>query len=203
MAQILVRQLKNAGVDEVVICLGYLSDLITAFFGDGKQSGLSIRYSYESTPLGTAGPLAKVKDLAEDFLVVNADEFTTLNFLDLYTFHQAAGPAMTVAVQSKPIKHNFGVMKIRGGKVFGYKEKPSFNHWVSMGIYVLNRRVVELIPADTKFDMPDLVNSLLDRKEKVISYMSEDLWIDIGTLEDLRKAQEMASSLGPELLKLE
>ncbi|MFZ5644671.1 MAG: nucleotidyltransferase family protein [Bacillota bacterium] len=203
LAKTLVMQLKNAGVDEIVICLGYLSELITAFFGDGTEYGLKIRYSCESIPLGTAGPLTNVTGLAENFLVVNADEFTNLDFSDLFACHQSEGAAMTIAVQKKPVKLKLGVVDIqKNGQVYGYAEKPTINFWVSMGMYVLNRRVVDMIPRQVKIDIPDLVKSLLDRQEKIVSYVSDDLWIDIGTLEDLRKAREIASSLSLEQLRL-
>ncbi|MCI0518629.1 MAG: nucleotidyltransferase family protein, partial [Chloroflexi bacterium] len=95
--EILLRQMQRAGVEEAVLTVGHLSGLLRAFFGDGKQWGLKIRYSYEEKPLGTAGPLSLLKGLEETFLVTNGDVLTTLDLKSLITAHRASGAAATIA----------------------------------------------------------------------------------------------------------
>jgi len=190
IAAILVEQLKRAGADEVIMCLGYLADLIMTYFKDGREFGLRIRYSLETEPMGTAGPLKKVEGLKEDFIVVNGDELTTLNFRALYEYHKLSRADMTVAVQKKATHSSFGVLEIQDGKVIAYTEKPTHNYWASMGIYVLNKDVLAYIPDNTKFDMPSLVQRLIQEGRRVLGYESQDLWFDIGTLSDLEKAKE-------------
>jgi len=190
IAAILVHQLKKAGADEIIMCLGYLADLLRTYFRDGSDFGLTIRYSMENRPLGTAGPLKKVEDLKDDFIVVNGDELTTLDFRALYEHHLAMEADMTVAVQMKTTNSSFGVLEIKEGQITAYAEKPTRNYWASMGIYVINKRVLALIPEDEKFDMPELVQRLLSEGSRVVSYESQDLWFDIGTLGDLEKAKE-------------
>ena len=190
IAEILVHQLQLAGVNEIIMCLGYLADFIKLYFQDGSYFGLTIRYSVETNPLGTAGPLRMVKDLEDDFLVVNGDELTTLDFRALYDHHLATHADMTVAVQNKSVSSSFGVLEIKDGQVTAYSEKPTINYWASMGIYVLNKRILSFIPENERFDMPDLVQRLLKEKAQVVSYESQDLWFDIGTMADLEKAKE-------------
>src|SRR4030042_5944370 len=67
--EVLLRQMKKAGVDEVILTVGHLAQLLQAFFQDGERLGLKIHYSYEEHPLGTAGPLSQVAGLDETFLV--------------------------------------------------------------------------------------------------------------------------------------
>ncbi len=191
LAGILVRQLKVAGYSEIVMCLGYLADIIQAYFQDGSRFGIPIRYVTETTPLGTAGPLKNIAGLAEDFLVINGDELTTLDFRSLYGYHLAEQAAMTVAVQAKNLAASFGVLGIQNGRVTEYREKPALNYWASMGIYMLSRRATELIPAGKQFDMPDLVQVLLAEQAYVAGYVSRDLWFDIGTMDDLEKAKRV------------
>jgi len=195
IAAILVLQLKRAGADEIIMCLGYLADLLRTYFRDGDDFGMTIRYSEETDPLGTAGPLRKVTDLQEDFLVVNGDELTTLDFRALYEHHLAMKADMTVAVQMKKTQSSFGVLEVKDGQVTAYSEKPTQNYWASMGIYVLNKRVLSFIPENEKFDMPDLVRGLLQEGAQVVSYESQDLWFDIGTMSDLEKAKEEFEAL--------
>ena len=191
IAEILVQQLQLAGFNEIIMCLGYLADFIKMYFQDGSYFGLKIRYSVENAPLGTAGPLKIVDDLEENFLVVNGDELTTLDFRALYEHHLAMKADMTVAVQKKSVSSSFGVLEIGEGQVTAYSEKPTINYWASMGIYVLNKRILALIPENERFDMPDLVQRLLSEHARVASFESQDLWFDIGTMTDLEKAKEV------------
>lgn len=190
IAAILVKQLQNAGFKEIIMCLGYLADLMMAYFQDGSRFGIPIRYAIETRPLGTAGPLKIINDLGEDFLVVNGDEFTTLNFRDLFAYHLRNKADMTIAVQKKIIPSSFGVLDIKDGQVIAYREKPMINYWASMGIYIISNKVVKIIPDDKRFDMPDLVQYLLKEQARIVSFESEALWFDIGTIDDLEKAQE-------------
>lgn len=190
IAAILVHQLQSAGANEIIMCLGYLADLLMTYFHDGSNYGLTMRYSIETEPLGTAGPLKKVKDLKDNFLVVNGDELTTLNFRALYEHHLEKNADMTVAVQMQTTKSAFGVLEIKDGQITAFSEKPTRNYWASMGIYVINKRVLSLIPDNEKHDMPELVQRLLSEGAKVVSYESQDLWFDIGTLKDLERAKE-------------
>ncbi|KLU62997.1 D-glycero-alpha-D-manno-heptose 1-phosphate guanylyltransferase [Peptococcaceae bacterium CEB3] len=195
MAAILVKQLKKAGAVEIIMSLGYLADLVMAYFQDGGRFGLPIRYVVESEPLGTAGPLKTVTGLADDFLVVNADELTDLDFGKLFEDHCRFQADMTIAVQKKSAVAAFGMLEIEAGRVTAYKEKPSFDYWASMGIYALNRRCLALIPAGGRFDMPQLVRLIKERQGKVMSYESRDLWYDIGTLPDLASARQALARL--------
>ncbi|AFM39674.1 Nucleoside-diphosphate-sugar pyrophosphorylase family protein [Desulfosporosinus acidiphilus SJ4] len=190
IAEILVEQLKLAGVQEIIMCLGYLADLMKLYFQDGSYYDLTIRYSLETTPLGTAGPLRLVDNLEDNFLVVNGDELTTLDFRRLYDHHLATKADMTVAVHKKSVSSSFGVLETKDGQIISYSEKPSMDYWASMGIYVVNKRILPLIPENQRFDMPDLVQRLLLEQAKVVSYESQDLWFDIGTMADLEKAKE-------------
>ena len=190
IAEILVHQLQLAGFNEIIMCLGYLADFIKLYFQDGSYFGLTIRYSVETEPLGTAGPLRMVNDLEENFLVVNGDELTTLDFRALYEHHLAMQADMTVAVQKKSVSSSFGVLEVKDGQVTAYSEKPTIDYWASMGIYVINKRILSLIPENGRFDMPDLVQRLLTEHAQVVSFESQDLWFDIGTKADLEKAKE-------------
>jgi mannose-1-phosphate guanylyltransferase len=191
IAAILVKQLQNAGFKEIIMCLGYLADLMMAYFQDGSRFGIPIRYVRETRPLGTAGPLKIITDLADDFLVVNGDELTTLDFCTLFAHHLKLKADMTVAVQKKIIPSSFGVLDIKDGQVIAYREKPTLNYWASMGIYVLSNKVLRVIPDNKRFDVPDLVQNLLKEQARIVSFESEALWFDIGTIDDLEKAQEI------------
>src|SRR5512139_1846294 len=101
--EVLLRQMKSYGVEEVILTVGHLSELLRAFFQDGRQWGLSIQYSYEEQPLGTAGPIALVDGLDSTFLVTNGDVLTTLNLKELIRFHKNRNAMATIASHKRKV----------------------------------------------------------------------------------------------------
>lgn len=187
--EVLLRQLRASGVDEVVLTVGHLSELLRAFFQNGDQWNLCIRYSYERCPLGTAGPLSLVEGLDDTFFVANGDVLTTLNFRDLVRYHHEKQAAATIAVHHRQTKIDLGVIQWNGdGSIAGYIEKPVIDNMVSMGVYVFEPRVLRYIPREEYLDFPDLVKKLLAAKEKVVGYEFNGYWEDLGRPDDYERA---------------
>jgi NDP-mannose synthase len=198
--EILLRRLAAAGFSRVNLAVGYLAELIEAYFGDGKRFGLELVYWRESQPLGTAGPLSEMTFEEERVLVMNGDLFTTLGFGPLVDRHVASGAAASLAVRAREVAIDFGVVHVAGDTVASFEEKPVINYDVSMGVYVFEQRVVELIPHGVKFDFPDLLGKVLERGWPVHAHRSEDFWLDIGRLDDYELAIERFDELRDELL---
>jgi len=201
--ELLLWQMQRAGVDDITLTVGHLSELLRAFFGDGKKWGVNISYSYEDVPLGTAGPLSLIDGLDETFLVTNGDVMTTLDLGELLAFHKEQGGAATIAVHKRQVKINLGVVQMDGGNnISGYIEKPSYDYTVSMGIYVFEPRVLQHIPHNEYLDFPDLVLKLIAAGEKVIAYPFAGYWKDLGYADDYEQAAqdfaEMRSQFLPE-----
>lgn len=161
--------------------------------GDGSAYGVSIDYHYEDEALGTAGALAGVQGLDEPFLMLNGDVITTLDFAELLAVHTASDSALTIATQVRRATVDFGVLQVEDGdgplqNVTWYLEKPSSEHAVSMGVYVINPRLLHLITPGTYLDFPDLVLQALEAGEPVASYRYDGLWLDIGRHEDYEQA---------------
>jgi NDP-sugar pyrophosphorylase family protein len=192
---VVMRQLSYYGFSRVTLAVGYLAHLIEAVFQDGSQQGVSLRYQREEHPLGTVGPLALMEDLPERFLMMNGDVLTTLDYRALFDAHVAAGNALTVATHVRTVCSEYGVLELDGydgatRRVSGFQEKPSIDHCVSMGVYVLDRRVREFIPAGERFDLPDLIWALLEVGLPVGAYRFDGFWLDIGRHEDYAQAIE-------------
>ncbi len=196
VVEILVRQLVAAGFNELVFSTGYLAELIRAYFHDHplKQKGITFSWIKESSPLGTAGPLRLIENLPDNFLVLNGDLFTTLDFDSLYRHHIASKAALTIAMHSKRVNLQLGVVKHQGRKVTGYLEKPSYNYDVSMGIYAYSKHALDYIPKGRRMDFPELVQTLRDAGERVECEMSQSRWLDIGNPDDYAAAQEEFAS---------
>ncbi len=186
--EIMLRQLRHHGVKRVTLAVNHLARLIEAFFGDGSRLNLDIKYSLEETPLGTAGPIRMIGNLDDDFLVMNGDLLTTIDYADLFRRHRASGAIATIATFKKEVKIDLGVLELDGEKFIDYIEKPTYYFTVSMGIYALNRRVSHYIPEGEQFDMPDLILALHKAGEKVLCYSGDYDWLDIGRLDDYEHA---------------
>jgi NDP-sugar pyrophosphorylase family protein len=187
--EVLLHQLKRAGVDEVVLSVGHMSSLLRAFFQEGQHIGIHIGYSYEKTPLGTAGPLALVEGLDETFLVMNGDVLTTLDFRELLEFHHRSQAQVTIAMYNREVKIDLGVLQLNGGhEVVGYIEKPTYGFQVSMGVYVFEPAVLKYIPPGQYFDFPSLILRLIDAGERVVGFPFSGYWQDLGRPDDYEQA---------------
>jgi len=183
--EVILRQLKAAGIHEVVLTVGHLSELLRAFFQNGERLGMSITYSFEETPLGTAGPLSFVDGLDDTFLVSNGDVLTTLNYREMISFHHEQKAAATIAVHHRQVHIDLGVIQWNGGvQIGGYIEKPTYEYCVSMGIYIFEPRVLTHIKRGEYLDFPDLVKKLIAAKEKVVGYHFDGYWQDLGRPDD-------------------
>jgi NDP-sugar pyrophosphorylase family protein len=192
--EVLLQQLRAAGVREVVLAINYMGQLFRAFFEDGARLGLEIAYVTEDKPLGTAGALASSLELlGDDFLVTNGDLLTTLDFGALFAAHQASSDAATIGLFRREVKIDFGVIETgEGGELARYREKPTYHFDVSMGVNVLKRSVVaQFIRQNEYLDMPDLMMRLVQAGHRVGTFRADCSWLDIGRLDDYQTAVDL------------
>lgn len=186
--EVILRQLSRYGVKDVTLAVNHLARLIQAFFGNGNELGLNINYSLEDKILGTAGPLRLVPALEENFFVMNGDILTTIDYSALMNTHISNGNDLTIATFSKKVKIDLGVLKLEDGLLVDYIEKPEYSFDVSMGIYACSLSILECIPADERYDIPQLALELKRRGRRVGCYSEPCEWLDIGRIEDYETA---------------
>jgi NDP-mannose synthase len=189
--EILLRQLKRHGVTEVTVLTGHLAYLIEAYFGDGAELGLKLEFIREDAPLGTAGPLRALRSaIAGDFMVMNGDLLTDVDFGALVDQHRASGADVTISTCRRPERLELGVLTIAdGGRVTGYDEKPTLELDVSMGLYAMSANVLDRIP-EGHYDMPDLIRDLIADGRQVSSRRHDGFWLDIGRPDDFARAND-------------
>jgi NDP-sugar pyrophosphorylase family protein len=194
--EIILRQLVAQGVRRVTLMVGYLAELIRAYLSQRTEllRELEIDYISESQPTGTAGSLAWL-DRPEDgepLLVMNGDVLTTLKLRDMISYHREHAAALTIATAHRPVKIDLGVLVTDGeGRVTDYREKPTLQYDVSMGMYLYEPRVLDQIEPGEYLDFPDLVLRLLSAGERVCAFHSTGLWLDIGRHDDYARAVEL------------
>ncbi|MCJ7617472.1 MAG: sugar phosphate nucleotidyltransferase [Desulfobacterales bacterium] len=189
--EIILKNLKKFGITEVIISVGYQGELIKAFCADGAKFGLSVKYVDEEKPLGTAGPLSLMRDCfseGEKFILMNGDIFTQLNFSRMIDYHKKGKYCMTIGYRTYEHKLPFGVLELEGARLCGIVEKPSTTFNVSAGIYVLDASVIDFVPDNTFFTMPDLANKLLEKKRHIGAYHIEEYWLGIENIDHFNEA---------------
>ena len=199
--EILIRQLARDGFSRISVASGYLAGLLQAYFGDGSRWGISIDYTIEDDPLGTAGPLALVRDLTEPFVVTNGDVLSNLSYRDFLSFHCSTDAIATVAACRREVQISLGTLELDGeDNLVGYTEKPTLTYVASMGIYAMQPEILEHIPVGEHYDLPDLVRKLIERGERVAAFPFDGYWRDLGQLHDYEEATEEFPSVREEIL---
>ena len=192
--EIIIKQLARNGFNHITLMTGYLEYLIKTFFGDGNRFGLTIDYSSETEPLGTAGPLTNLKSIDEPFLLMNGDLLTTLNFKEFYNFHISNKSSISIFSHQKKVKIDLGILETdQNNNFISYNEKPEYSFEVSSGIYILEPSVIGLIPK-SKFDLPDLVRLVHAQGENISIFNKPYEWLDMGNHDDYQIANEIFST---------
>jgi mannose-1-phosphate guanylyltransferase len=176
------------GVDEVILSCGFMSDAVRRVLGDIYQ-GMRLRYVVEQEPLGTAGPVRLALDeglLEERVLVLNGDVLTDMDLTAEFEQHERSGAAATLALIAVEDVTSYGVVPTDDqGRVLEFLEKtedePPTDR-INAGAYVLERAVVESVPAGRAVSFerevfPRLVG------QGLYGYAAAGYWIDIGTPE--------------------
>lgn len=179
LIEILVEHLRENGVEEIVLSTGYLSELVQAYCRDGSQWGVRIDYCTEGKPLGTAGPLSLLREALageERFLLLNGDLVTDVDLQAMVRFHEQRGFGVTVAYAELVTTSAFGVLEVEDGVLQGILEKPSTTQRISAGIYVIESASLDLVPDDTFFTMPELIEGVRERGESVGAFRIEGFW---------------------------
>lgn len=185
-----ISQLRDSGIRRVNITTHYLADKITSYFGDGREFGVELNYVSEDRPLGTAGCLRLVRDHEEPLLVINGDILTGVRFSDLVAYHQELGADVTVGVRKFDMQVPHGVVDCEGPRLLRMREKPQLSFLINAGIYLLQPRVYRYLPDKESFDMPELIQSLLQKGRHVVTFPITEYWLDIGRPGDYAQAQE-------------
>jgi NDP-sugar pyrophosphorylase family protein len=198
--EIVIMQLARAGFTHVTLAVNHLSNLVMAYFGDGSKHGIRLDYSLEEKELSTIGPLTLIKELPENFLVMNGDILCDLDYRAFLEAHVAGGRDISVAAYRREVKVDFGVLEYDSeGCLTSFREKPSFEFDVSMGIYCINRRVVAALPPGKPYGFDHLMIDGLASGTRINICPFSGYWLDIGRPDDYQYADENFAALAEKL----
>jgi NDP-sugar pyrophosphorylase family protein len=200
--EVIVRQLAADGFRRITLAVNHQANLIKAFFGDGEAWGVRIDYSVESKPLSTIAPLCLIPDLPERFLLMNGDVLTDLSYRGLVDDHARSGSVFTIAAAQRTHRIDYGVLTADAdSRLVGFDEKPSMQYLVSMGVYVVEKRVLGIVPPDAPFGFDDLMHALIAKGDRISVRPHPGYWLDLGRPDDYAQATEEFDRRKAEFLK--
>ena len=190
-----IDRLISYGVKHISVTVNYLKGQMEEHFSEPRGE-VQIKTIREPKFLGTIGSVKYVENFYNDtVLVMNSDLFTNINYEDFFLHFKQHDAEMSLAAVPYDISIPYGILDLDGYEIRGLIEKPKFNYYTNAGIYLIKRRALDEIPADTFFHATDLVEKLIDQKKKVIRYPLAGYWIDIGNPDEYYKACEMAKHI--------
>ena len=194
--EIVIRQLVRAGFDHITMAVNHRAEIIKDFCKDGAQWNVKIDYSMEDRPLSTMGPLKVIQDLPNNFLVMNGDILTDLDYKSFYDEHVRNQELFTISAYERVQHVDYGVLHIgEDNRLTGFEEKPAIKYIVSMGIYMANKKVLDIIPENQPYGFDELMLAMIKNNTPAKTKNFGGYWLDIGRPEDYEQANEELNAM--------
>tara|TARA_B100000575_G_C23107988_1_gene639690 strand:- start:384 stop:1079 length:696 start_codon:yes stop_codon:yes gene_type:complete len=186
--ELLIRQLSKIGIKHVTISIYNNSELFQSILSNKNFPNLKIDFLVEKKPMGTIGALRLIKNLPNEFLAMNGDLITNLNFKDFYKFHIKNKSDLTLCTKTLKTNIEYGVIRNNKKKsLTKFDEKPNFKYQINLGIYIIKKNLVKRISTKPNFGFDKFIKKVRDKK--VFVYNSNCKWFDIGREKDLFEAK--------------
>lgn len=188
-----IDRLINFGIKKINISINYLGEQLVDYFADGTSKGIEIKYVKENKPLGTIGSILLVENfINDDIIIMNSDLLTNIDFSDFFKTYKESDAEMAVATTSYHVDVPYAVLEVEGDgtAVKSLREKPRYTYYSNAGIYIMNKKLLKMIPENEFYDVTDLMDRILEMNLKIITYPINGYWLDVGKHEDFKKAQE-------------
>lgn len=188
-----VEELEACGIKKIHVTVNYLGNLIKEHFLHRKGRA-AVNCVTEPTRLGTFGSLAYVEGIeSEDIIVMNSDLLSVIDFEAMYLHHKKTGADFTIAAVPYSVSIPFAIMRMQGRKVKALEEKPTYNYFANGGVYIMRSELIGRIHKGEYVDAPDFIMDLIRDNRNVGSFHIDGTWVDIGSPDDYRLANDLAS----------
>lgn len=186
-----IDRLITYGINHISVTVNYLGEQLEAHFAEPRGE-VKVQTIREPKYLGTIGSIRFVKEFCNDtVLVMNSDLFTNINYEDFYLHFKEHDADMSVAAVPYTVSLPYGIFDLEGREIHGLIEKPTYNYYANAGIYLIKRSALGEIPNNTFYNATDLIERLISDKKMVIRYPLNGTWIDIGTLSEYNRANDL------------
>ena len=185
-----IERLVSYGIKNISLSVNYLKNQIIDYFKDGKEFQANINYIHEKSKLGTIGSATLTPHFFNDYvLVMNSDLLTNIDLEDFFLYFLNNSADMAIATIPYKVKVPYAILNTDGNNVRSFEEKPTKTYYSNAGIYLMKKEVLSIIPPNVHYDATDLMNEVIKKKMKLISFPILGYWLDIGKPEDFEKAQ--------------
>jgi dTDP-glucose pyrophosphorylase len=185
-----INRLAMFGIDDFWISVKYLGEQIENYFGNGSEKNIQIEYIWENESLGTIGAISKINNFKHDYvLVTNSDLLTNIDYEQFFLEFIKQKADLAVLTIPYQVSIPYAVLETEKEQVISFKEKPTYTYYSNGGIYLIKRELLHFIPKNKFFNATDLMEDLILKKHKLISFPFKGYWLDIGKKEDFEKAQ--------------
>lgn len=185
-----IDRITSFGVKNIWITVRHMANQIIEKIGNGSEREVRIKYVVEDIPLGTIGAVSKINDFKNDYiLVTNSDVLTNINYEDFFSDFIKNEADMSVVTIPYDVKIPYAVMETKDNKVISFLEKPTYTYLSNGGIYLVKKSILKNIPLNKFYNSTDLMELLIEKNLKLISYPMREYWLDIGKHDDYLKAQ--------------
>lgn len=183
--EVIIQQLIRHGFNHITLAVNHQAEIVQAFFQDGTKWGVKIDYSLEDKPLSTMAPLRIIQDLPENFLVMNGDILTDLNYSDFFCQHVYSNDIFSVSAFLRKHQVDYGVLEVDASNhLKNFREKPTNEYLVSMGVYMASQGILDFIPPDQSYGFDNLMLDLIAAKQPAVVRNFDGYWLDIGRPDD-------------------
>ena len=191
LLEIILEHCIDAGFHNFYFAVNYLKEHIKDYFKDGLRWHVKIQYLEEEKPLGTAGALSLLPQKpSKPFLVLNGDVLTRVDYTRLLRYHTEHEAIATLCVREHTTQIPYGVVHTDDLRVLTLEEKPVLSHYVNAGIYLLDPRLLDLVPQNHFLDMPQLLEQAVQKQYSVSAFPIHEYWLDVGLPETLDRAHD-------------
>ena len=198
--EVIIKQLVPAGFNHITMAINHQAALFRTFFGDGEKWNANIDFSLEKEPLGTMGPLKLINDLPDDFLVMNGDILSDLDYSFFLKKHIQDQAKVSVSAYKRTVKIDFGVLSFdKENLLTSFQEKPVYEFNVSMGIYAINKSIILKLTKGSLYGFDHLMIDALKNSMDINIVPYEGFWLDIGRPDDYDEANNSFSTIEEKL----
>lgn len=190
-----IDSLMENGIKHISVTVNYLHEQLEEHFAQ-PVNGVKVDCIKEPQFLGTMGATQFVPKFYNDVvLVMNSDLFTNIDYEDFYLHFKEHNADMSVAAVPYSVSVPYGIFDLDGRNIKGVKEKPVYNYFANAGIYLIKRELLENMPKSTFYNATDLMNDAVAAGKTVIRYPITGYWLDIGSHEEYKKANELVKHI--------
>ena len=188
----IIEKFTLFGAKNFYLTVNYKSRILKSFFLELKPN-YSVKFFDETKPLGTVGGLkSHQKKFKSSFFVTNCDVIVDADYKDILNFHKIYDYDITLVASATKYFIPYGICELdNAGHLKGIKEKQSYNFLANTGLYILNPRVLKLIPKNKFFQMTELIRKAKKKKLKIGVYpIDSQKWVDVGHWTEYKKTLE-------------